>query len=513
MNKTNLAGLQNKNILVAGVVLLMAAVSLLVVLLGPWVALAAIFSLALIYLAFYRTELVIFFLALYIPLEPFLLKFISDDIYVYARYFSEGLIYILLLSVFIQIVFQKKKFVFTPIDAFFIGFLFISGISILANRVDLTIGVLGIRQVVRFILFYYVVVYTNPRVKFIRFMATALLLLVFLESLLGIAQGIIGEPLDRFLIPSERKFFESIQLTTGTTQFWESGQRVFGTLGRYDQLGTFLSFFMLLAVGWLYQLKNKQNKKALFFILIIGFIALLLTYSRASWFGFLFGLIFIGLFIKRDRRVFWGLAILILIILGYLLYSGIAVHYLIDVPSQTVVERFFEAFSYERWRGEYLGLGRLFFIVKTITAVFPSSPIFGVGPGQYGGGAVAALRNTTAYDELGLPFGIWGTEGYIDNNWFSILGETGILGIFFYAGMLVILLRNSLWLYKNAETTFAKGLALGYAGAVISVAFEAFLAQHLESRTLAIYLWMFGAFIVVLNSRVSTSRIQRERTR
>src|SRR3989338_4594750 len=35
------------------------------------------------------------FLALYLPFESFLLKFVTDDVYVFARFFSEILIYIL----------------------------------------------------------------------------------------------------------------------------------------------------------------------------------------------------------------------------------------------------------------------------------------------------------------------------------------------------------------------------------------------------------------------------------
>ena len=95
-------------------------------------------------------------------------------------------------------------------------------------------------------------------------------------------------------IPSERKFFESIQLTSGTTQFWSPGTRVFATMGRFDQLGTFLSFFFLLGTGLLYQLKDRIERQWLFIVIGLSIPAFIMTLSRASWFGFLLGLIVIG---------------------------------------------------------------------------------------------------------------------------------------------------------------------------------------------------------------------------
>src|SRR5690606_24663622 len=100
--------------------------------------------------------------------------------------------------------------------------------------------------------------YLNPEESYIRKLTGGMFLVVAFQGLLGLAQAFVGAPLDEFLIPSERKFYESIQLTSGTNQFWSPGTRVFATLGRYDQLGTFLCFFMLMAVGlWYYRGRRK----------------------------------------------------------------------------------------------------------------------------------------------------------------------------------------------------------------------------------------------------------------
>ena len=181
----------------------------------------------------------------------------------------------------------------------------------------------------------------------------------------------------------------------------------------------------------------------------------------------------------------------------YLIFSPVIVSQLIDTPQTSITERFLEAFSRRRWEGEYYGLGRLFFIVKTPTVVVASSPFFGVGPGQYGGGTARALNNTTVYDKLSLPFGIWGTEGYIDNNWMSLWGEIGTLGLICYLWLIYTLFKMSYGVYKKAKDNFDRGLALGYCGVIVAVCLNAFLATMLEIRTLALYFWLFGGIIYI----------------
>jgi O-antigen ligase len=312
-------------------------------------------------------------------------------------------------------------------------------------------------------------------------------------------QAAIGAPADSFLIPEDRVFYGDIQLTAGTDQFWEPGQRVSAFMGRYDQLGTFLCLVLLIAVGLIYYNPEFIRKKYVkWLIFILGFPALILTYSRASWFGFLGAFLFIAIFLRKDRRVLIAFVILVALLSSYLLYSGIAVRYLTDVPGQTISERFFEAFSLARWRGEYYYFGRLYFFVNTLTTVLPAYPVFGAGPGQYGGGAVAALHNTTVYDKLSLPFGVYGTEGYIDNNWFSLLGETGIVGFCAYVVAFVLLLVYNLKVYKLTKDKFLRALSFACVGIILAVGFQALLGTYLEVRTLAFYFWLTSACVVSL---------------
>ncbi len=476
---------------------------------SPTLTLALMAALIIIFVSFVRPTWTLYGLMLYLPFEPFILKWVPDNIYVYARYSSELIVYLLVAVVLWKLVSGAQKWRRTPIDLIFGLFCFLLLASTLLNLHDPLTSMLGLRQILRFVLLYFITVQLQPSAKFIKIAIASLLAIVMLQTALGYGQAIVGDKLDSFLLPSEHRELGALQLTAGTVEFWDPGQRVFGTMGRYDQLGTFMALVLLLLVAWLYEHRDAAIPRRYWLALTVALPILALTYSRSAWFGFVLGFLFIAIWAKRDSRVMRGSAIVVGLLAVYLAVTGLAVNSLIDVPGQTFANRFFETFSAERWTGEYFGLGRVYWFAKTVTTVVPSSPLFGFGPASYGGGAVAAVADTRVYDNLALPFGVYGTEGYIDNNWFSLWGETGTLGLVAYVAMYVTLFLLCLKFWRRATSAEDKALALGVAAVMLAVALNAFLATFLEARTLAPYLWILAGFVTVradLTSRHSTVR-------
>lgn len=464
-------------------------------------------ALIIIFVSFVRPTWTLYGLMLYLPFEPFILKWVPDNLYVYARYSSELIVYLLVAVIAWKLISGVQKWRRTPIDLIFGFFCFLLLATTLLNLHDPVTSILGLRQILRFVLLYFITVQLQPSAKFIKIAIASLLAIVMLQVALGYGQAIIGGQLDSFLLPSEHRELGALQLTAGTVEFWDPGQRVFGTMGRYDQLGTFMAVVLLLLVAWLYEHRDATIPRRYWLALIIALPILALTYSRSAWFGFILGFLFIAIWAKRDQRVTRGSAIVVGLLAVYLAVTGLAVNSLIDVPGQTFANRFFETFSAERWTGEYFGLGRVFWFTKTITTVVPASPLFGFGPASYGGGAVAAVADTRVYDNLALPFGVYGTEGYIDNNWFSLWGETGTLGLVAYVAMYLTLFFLCIRFWRRATSVEDKALALGVAAVMLAVALNAFLATFLEARTLAPYLWILAAFVTV-RAETITSRHQ-----
>lgn len=465
---------------------------------SPLGVLAILVAVGFVALTAARPLLTLGVLAVYLPFESIILKFTPDEIYVFARYFSEGLIYILAAVVLWRMLTGGIRPRTSPIDLPFLLFLVVLLASAVINAVPPSVAVLGARQILRFILVFFLVLYLKPDRRYVKQLTFLLLGVVGVESMIGLAQSFAGGSLDAFLLPSEARTFGEIALTGGVAQFWDPGSRIFATLGRYDRLGNFLYFFLLIAVGLFYEARALKSRRDLMPLFLVAIPALVFTYSRSSWFAFLLGFLFIGMIIKRDRRVTAAFISFLIVITSYLAVSGLNVRFITEAPGQTIVERFYESFSYARWRGEYYGLGRLFWMVQTPMTVVAASPLFGFGPGQYGGGAVAALGNTRVYEQLGLPFGVFGTEGIIDNNWFSLWGETGTIGIILFLWMYAALFRECVRVYRTSTDPFTKAVAIGTAAAMIGIAFNALLSTVLEIRTLAFYLWLYAGFVVVL---------------
>ena len=490
------------NLLLGGIIVAAIIVLVAAIFTSPWIIVgAALFGIA-VFAAWREPMWVVLALAAWWPLEPFLLKFVSDDLYVYARFASEVMVYVLVAVVVIGMLYGRYHRRSTPADLPFLIFLILMIASIVLNTLPVTEAALGLRQIIRFMFLFWVIVIRYPRRFWIKRLIWVLFAIALLQSVLGVAQAVVGGSFDSFLLPSERRTLGEIQLTEGTTQFWDPGQRVFGTMGRYDRLGTFLALVLLIVVGMVYEGNRKHDWRGLGMLAVIALPALILTYSRSSWFGLMFGGLAIAA-IKRDKRVFAAAGVVLVLFAGYLGINGLSSS-LSDVPRQTVAERFFEAFTYQRFRGEYMGLGRVYWIAKTPTEIVPHSVIsflFGWGPGQYGAGAVAALGNTRVYDAVGLPFGVYGSEGYIDNNWFALWGEAGTLGIIFYLWGYIALMVAAFKIARSSKTSLTRAVASAYFGISIAVAINAALATFLEVRTLAPYLWMMAGCMVVLGSR------------
>ena len=485
-----------------GLFLLLTAAILGVVFVSPGLVVAVVGATTAAVFTFFRPTWSLAFLLTYLPFEPFILKWIPDELYVYAKYGSELLIYLLVAATLWKLITGELRFKRTSIDVPFAFLLFAVIASVIVNFLPIMPAVLGVRQILRFMFLFFVTVQLAPSKRWARIVLMALGAVLLFQVFLGAAQIVVGERLDTFLLPGERHTLGDIQLTAGTVQFWDPGQRVFGTLGRYDQLGTFMAFIMLMMVAVIYERATKDKDRLwVWLVLMASLPVLALTYSRSAWFGFLLGFLFIAAFIKRDKRVIAATMIIPTLLLSYIALTGLVVRELVDVSDQSITNRFFEAFSYERWVGEYHGLGRLYWVVQTITEVVPASPIFGHGPGMYGGGTAAALGNTQVYDELSLPFGVYGTDGYIDNNWFSLWGEVGSLGLAMYLWLYLALFAACLRVYHKSSDAETRALALGVCAAMLAVGLNACLATFLEVRTLAPYLWTMAGVVIALGQR------------
>ena len=466
----------------------------------PVLILAVILFFALL-IVFYtqKTHLVIIALLVWYPLESFLFNFISLDYFLFFKYFPEFLLYLTVFISWILYVYKNKKiFPKNPLNKYFLFFIAIGLLSWILNQYSFWIFALGLRQLLRFSFVFWLIIledYNERIVKNILFWVGGVM---GFEAVLGLVQYLSAGALDRYLF-FENAFGVARHYLGELPQFWAPGTRVFATLGRYDQLGSFLILGLILLLSVFYAYSREQNNTARFkkFHLLIagllGVITLVLTYSRASWLAFLTAVFVLGFILQKDKKiikVFLGLVVAGALYLGFfiLTYDN-SILRITDKPRASLAERVLEITSPESLKRGYEGFGRIFFLINTPLKVVPTSPLWGVGLGNYGGGVVASLNNTEVYDRLHLPFGIQNFYGQIDNNWFAIWGEVGTLGLVVW-GLIFFQIGKVAWEVAQKDDFAGKILGSTVLGITTGICILGFFGPYFEFRSLMFYFWL-----------------------
>lgn len=452
----------------------------------------------------------IWFLIFWFAFESVFLKYFSQDTAAYLRYLPEVVLYTQLFFLLIhRWINGDRLLIKTPINSVFLGILFLAFFSSLWNGLPVITAVLGIRQLIRFILVFYLVVYAGVSRATIRKFIILLFGITFCQSLIGLLQYFNGGALDRYLV-SDTDFFigNDIIVAGGVEQFWESGTFVSGTFRRYNELGAFFSLISVVFISFFYTyrdlLKKKSNKKYyiyLFFGFVAFFATFLLTYARAAWLATFFGMMIVAVFVYRDKKIMYGITVIVACVFLYLgsfvLINNVSVEVLSFQRSSGFAERILNTFSRVEFEGSLSDFGRLYFILKT-PKVVALSPFIGVGPGMYGGGVAATLNNREAYDRAGIAFGIYGETGQIDNNWFSIWGELGTLGLILFLVLFFRLYQSGYYIYRQSKDLMTKMLGGALQGMVVVAVIISFFAPYFEIRTFAFYFWLLAGCTVSL---------------
>lgn len=447
-----------------------------------------------------KSHYLIYALIVWFPLENFFLRYAPVEYYAPVKYLPEILIYGAFLSSWYRYAKRERRFFLRlPVNRWLLAFIAVSAVSLALNRYNPVIWLLGLRQILRFAFVFMIILFEDyPGEVIRRFLRLGGMMILF-EAALGLVQYLSGGALDRYLFFSGSVSVAGAAELAGLQQFWAPGERVFATLGRYDRLGSLLALGLVVIFPWLYALKKEKHQLWWLGAMFTGGAALVLTYSRASWIAAALGIVTVGWHLARDRRILRLAGILGGVLSAYLLFVVVTGNYgsgALDKPSQTLPERVVEAISPYSWRQNYEGYGRFFFIINTPLMVARYYPLFGVGLGNYGGGVAAALGNTKVYDQLHLPFGIQNTFGQIDNNWLSLWGETGTLGLLCWIMALATIFKTARDVAGRASSVMEKTTAQGLCGAVVGIMVLAYFGPYFEFRSLMLYFWILVGIVM-----------------
>lgn len=441
-----------------------------------------------------KSQWIMYLLLIWFPLESLVLMYTPIEYFAYVKYLPEIILYGVVMGSLLSYIRRRQRvLIHQPLNYWFIAILIIGIISLVLNWYSPWIWVLGMRQLFRFALVLFVIMWMRYESDILRRIVICGATMIVIEVVFGFMQYVSGGLFDRYLFSTRTVTIGNAALVGGLEQFWTTGSRVFATMGRYDRLGSLVALGLVMAFPWIYSLRSYTHKLWYGVIGVLASIVLILTYSRASWITAFVGIAVIGIWIYRDRRVKIAggvlLAVVALYLIGFALVNN-NVMSITEKPTQSLAERVFEAFSFKAWEGSYEGYGRIFFIINTPRMVVSHHPLFGVGAGQYGGGVAAALLNTKMYDRLHMPFGIQNRFGQIDNNWMSIWGEFGTIGLLAWIGLFISIIRMARYVYDESHHEFEKNIAVGLIGLTVGIMIIGFFGPYFEFRTLMFYYWI-----------------------
>ena len=411
----------------------------------------------------------------------------------FANFFSEGLL--LAVSVVIAarawIAGRLVGALRHPVTLGLLGFAAVGLLSAVLNGVPLQIAAMGLLFTLDAAILFFLPRLAGFTQRQALVAAGALVAIVFASALLAIAQAILS-PRILGLEPSRGRFGELHRLAS-----------IFGDPNVFGAFLVAAAPFVLLMAARLPTARLRRTAGVVAFILIL---ALWVSFSRGAWIALVVGVGAVLAIVDR-RALLLGLLICVV-------SFGTAV----VMPRDLLVARGGANGSggeEERPalidstidRVGTIGVGRdlrTLFVLNAIP-ILRDHPIFGVGPGRYGG-SVAHDYGTPVYeryetDELfSNPL-----QRTVDNFWLHILVEMGIVGFILLLGSAMLAGLRILGEARHAHG-WRRILLGGIAAATAGLAVNSVTTMLLEANSIGFPFW----FLLGLGSLVAASGLREE---
>lgn len=434
-----------------------------------------------------KIEWVLYAFLVWTVFESVVLSHVSREYAAYLKYVPELLIYLVSATTCIYAYLHRRSVVGKKWWILF-GFLLCSSVvSLVVNVYSPIVWLLGLRQLFRFFTIIALLACLGFQETMYHRIVSLFVVLVVVQVVIGIAQLLSGGALDPFLLSNDDIYIGTFARIGNFEEWWTAGTRMYGTLGRYDRFGVVMAFACIGTVAaWFSRL---YEKKYVLWFGILALIGLYFSASRASMIMALVGMSLIGIVLAKNKKYVLVLATLCLFVGGILFIKILepgSVTTIVQRENASFTERLFEAVSPRALLESYNGYGRIFFWLEVPRTVIASAPLFGVGPGRFGGGVAATRGDTSVYDRFGLPFGVQDVYGQIDNSFLAFISEFGIIGFLLFSLLGLYTMKMGREMYKHAHSPFLVFMgAIGYA-LPLSLLVVSFFGPYLELRVLSL---------------------------
>jgi hypothetical protein len=446
-----------------------------------WLDVPSVFGvvvvMAVVWLAVARLRAFVLFLALFIPFEGFLLKWLPAPAGTIARYVPEIILAIGMLKMIGQVSVGRKRWFVTGMEIPAAGLVLISVVSCRLNDISVVSGLLELRLILRYVFIALLLANVGVDRRFVRRLIIVVGVAAAIQAGIGFAQAVGKEPVYRFFAPGT---FSILGTTTEATVQPYQTTFIRGTLTRYTNFGNFICLAVLLLVAFRVEIKKYFHKLITCTVPVLA-VALLLSVSRQAGGALIAGLLTIA---GVRRRMKWVL--LLLVVVTFMVTANSIVD---RISGISPLERYFEVVS-RSFRVSYatFSTGSRWIVLRHVPVAVWRKPllaILGTGPG---GSRFEDIREMLLEERLGVPAYLHVHDVY----WVRLLVAFGIIGMCAWLCLLYRSIVPSLRLLRRSPEPLHKAVSVAHLSILAAICVMALFGDYFETRETSVYLWIMA---------------------
>jgi len=258
--------------------------------------------------------------------------------------------------------------------------------------------------------------------------------------------------------------------------------------------GALLAFFIPVVVYFTFGKRYKFSIKIIsFFILVLFFIAFLLSYCRAAWLSLIIGFL-VWMIIVFRIKIKWLFLVLLLIAGIFYAFKDPILYKLEKNKQDSSTDILKHVQSVSNISSDASNLERIN-RWNSAFKMFYERPVFGWGPGTY---QFIYGPYQSSKDKTIISTNV-GDKGNAHSEYIGPLAESGILGALTFILILITAIYTAIKIYHKSNDRKIKGLILAIITSLTTYIIHGSLNNFLDTDKAAIPFWGFIAMIVAID--------------
>jgi len=264
-------------------------------------------------------------------------------------------------------------------------------------------------------------------------------------------------------------------------------------------LAMFIPFFTFFSFSKYVPRKGKWLSRV---VLLILFVAFILSYTRAAWLSLIFA-VGVWILIRLHIRFKTMIITLVSVVAIVFLFQKQIVEYLEkndDESSSNLIEHFSSMSNITSDASNLERLNRWGAAIR----MFKERPVFGFGPGTY---MFKYAPYQLSKDRTIISTNM-GDLGNAHSEYLGPLAESGLMGMLTFILLIIVVLYTAVNTYTRLDDGYLKGVVLMAFLGLVTYYAHGFMNNFLDTDKAAVPFWGFTAMIVLLD--MQSRKLQRE---